>query len=302
MQLRRGYPRDGERGFLKECRRIFLPMSEVVILGAGGLVSPFLLQQLTARGLGGICYSRRTPLPPQGNFVFRPFSSVRTDCPLGATLISPLSVGTLAPLLPELPKPRRVISFSSSQGYTIESPNAIEAAETSLCMHCEDTGIPWTIFRPTMIYCPPIDRNVTAVARIIRKLGFFPLSRTGSGLRQPVHAEDLAIAAADAIGCSAAERRLFDLPGGETLRFRTMVARIFNALHMPPIMIPIPRFALKLSARTLPSLIKSTGLPDGIIERVIALMDTDMVLDAEPAQAAFGYSSRPFTPVFPSQF
>jgi hypothetical protein len=81
-----------------------------------------------------------------------------------------------------------------------------------------------------------------------------------------------------------------------------MVARIFEALHMPPIMIPIPRFALKLSARTLPSLIKGTGLPDGMIERVIALTDTDMVLDAGPAQAAFEYSSRPFTPVFPSQF
>jgi uncharacterized protein YbjT (DUF2867 family) len=153
-----------------------------------------------------------------------------------------------------------------------------------------------------MIYCPPIDRNVTAMARIIRKLGFFPLSGTGSGLRQPVYAEDLAVAAADAIDSSAAERRVFDLPGGETLRFRAMVARIFKALQMPPIMIPVPRFALRLSARALPSLIKSTGLPDGIIERVIGLMDTDMVLDAWPAEAAFGYRARPFAPVFPKQF
>ena len=277
-------------------------MSEVVVLGAGGLVSPFLVQHLTARGAGGICYSRGTPLPPQGNFVFRPFSSIRTDCPPGATLISPLWVGTLAPLLPELPKPRRVISFSSSQVYTVESRNAIEAAESSLRTHCNDAGIPWTIFRPTMIYCPPIDRNVTAVARIIRKLGFFPLPGTGSGLRQPVHAEDLAMAAVDALGSRAAERRSFDLPGGETLRFRTMVARIFKALHMLPIMIPMPRFALNLSARTLPTLIRGTGLPDCMIERVIALTDTDIVFDAGPAQAAFGYSTRPFAPAFPSRF
>jgi hypothetical protein len=57
-----------------------------------------------------------------------------------------------------------------------------------------------------MIYCPLNVRNVTAVARIIRKLGFFPLSGTGSGRRQPVHAEELAIAAADAIDSNAAER------------------------------------------------------------------------------------------------
>jgi hypothetical protein len=67
-------------------------------------------------------------------------------------------------------------------------------------------------------------------------------------------------------------------------------------------MIPIPRFALQLSARALPSLINSSGLPEGIVERVIALMDADMVLDAGPAHAAFGYRARPFTPVFPQQF
>ena len=277
-------------------------MSDVVILGAGGLVAPFLVQHLTSRGVGGICYSRRAPLPPQGNFVFRPFSNIRTDCPPGAMLISPLWVATLAQLLPELPKPRRVISFSSSRVYRSDSRDAIETAETALRAHCDDADIPWTIFRPTMIYCPPIDRNVTAVARIIRKLRFFPLSGAGSGLRQPVYAEDLAIAAADAIDSSEAERQLFDLPGGETLRFRTMVARIFKALHMPPIMIPMPPFALRLSARALPSLINATGLPEGIIERVIASMDTDMALDAGPAHAAFGYRARPFAPVFPAQF
>jgi hypothetical protein len=52
----------------------------------------------------------------------------------------------------------------------------------------------------------------------------------------------------------------------------------------------------------LPSLIKSSGLPEGTIERVIGLMDTDMVLDAGPAHAAFGYRARPFAPVFPKQF
>src|SRR6516164_4951996 len=130
-------------------------MSDVVILGAGGLVAPFLVQHLTSRGVGGICYSRRAPLPPQGNFVFRPFSNIRTDCPPGAMLISPLWVATLAQLLPELPKPRRVISFSSSRVYRSDSRDAIETAETALRAHCDDADIPWTIFRPTMIYCPP---------------------------------------------------------------------------------------------------------------------------------------------------
>jgi nucleoside-diphosphate-sugar epimerase len=277
-------------------------MGDVVILGAGGLVSPFLVQQLTARGVGGICYSRRAPLPPEGNFVFRSFSDIRTDCPPSAILISPLQVTYLAQLLPELPKPRRVISLSSSQLYPAESREGIESAEAALRKHCEKADASWTVFRPTMIYRPPIDRNVTAVARIIRRLRFLPLPGTGSGLRQPVHAEDIAIAAADAIDSPAAEGKLFNLPGGETLRFREMVVRIFKALQMLPIIIPAPRFAVRVTARVLPTLIKSTGLPEGIIERVIALTDADMAFDARPAEAAFGYRPRPFAPVFPDQF
>jgi hypothetical protein len=46
-------------------------MSDVVIVGAGGLIAPFLAEQLTARGAGGICYSRRAPLPARGNYAIR---------------------------------------------------------------------------------------------------------------------------------------------------------------------------------------------------------------------------------------
>jgi hypothetical protein len=160
-------------------------MREVVILGAGGLVSPFLVQQLTARGVGGICYSRRAPLPPQGNFIVRPFADIRTDCPPDAIVISPLWVGTLAQLLPELPKPHRVISFRSSQIYTTESRNAIESAETALRSYCNDAGISCTIFRPTMIYWAPIDRNVTAVHASSASLGSFRFPGPGAACASP---------------------------------------------------------------------------------------------------------------------
>jgi nucleoside-diphosphate-sugar epimerase len=155
-----------------------------------------------------------------------------------------------------------------------------------------------------MVYCPPIDRTVTALARLIRKLRFFPYWGRMNGLRQPLHAEDLAIAAAQAMVSDAAKDLAFDLPGGETLSFRDMVSRIFRALDLPPIMVPIPRFALNIAikpyVKARPSVIGDTSL--GVVDRVIALMNTNMVLDVEPARMAFGFCPRPFAPVFPASF
>ncbi|HLH94615.1 MAG TPA: hypothetical protein VKW08_05800 [Xanthobacteraceae bacterium] len=278
-------------------------MSDVVIIGAGGVIAPLLAEQLTERGAAGICYSRRAPLPARGNFTIRDFSHIRSDCPIDAIVISPLPIGELARLLPELPRPRHVIAMSSSQ---FTSRHMIEPLEASVREFCESAGTAWTILRPTMIYFPPIDRNVTALARIIRRFRFFPFWGRMTGLRQPVHAEDIAVAVAQVMGSEQAKGAVLALPGGETLTFRSMVERIFRALELPPIMVPMPRlllnFALRAYLTARPSVIAASGLPEDTVDRVIAQMNHDMVLDAAPAHAAFGYSARPFAPAFPKSF
>ena len=55
-----------------------------------------------------------------------------------------------------------------------------------------------------------------------------PLVGGGPGLRQPVHAEDLAIGAISAAGNSAAINKFYSLPGGETLAYSEMISRIFD--------------------------------------------------------------------------
>ena len=60
---------------------------------------------------------------------------------------------------------------------------------------CERNNVEWTILRPTLIYEAGRDTNITPLSRLIRRFGFMPLVGGGSGLRQPVHAEDLAIGA-----------------------------------------------------------------------------------------------------------
>ncbi len=60
-----------------------------------------------------------------------------------------------------------------------------------------------------------------------------PLVGGGPGLRQPVHAEDLAIGAIAAASSRAAVGKTYSLPGGETVTYREMIGRLFDGLRLP---------------------------------------------------------------------
>ncbi len=62
-------------------------------------------------------------------------------------------------------------------------------------------GVEWIILRPTLIYGLGRDKNIAEIARFVRRFGFSPLFGKAKGLRQPLHAQDVAgacIAALDA--------------------------------------------------------------------------------------------------------
>ena len=68
-------------------------------------------------------------------------------------------------------------------------------AEENVASECKKYGIKWTIFRPTMIYGCGLDKNIMNIHRFIEKFRFVPIVPPAKGMRQPVHAEDLANAA-----------------------------------------------------------------------------------------------------------
>src|SRR5450755_1937453 len=107
---------------------------------------------------------------------------------------------------------------------------------------CERSNIAWTILRPTLIYAEGRDTNITPLSRLIRRFGFMPLVGGAPGLRQPVHAEDLAIGAIAAASSPAAANKFYSLPGGETLSYREMIGRIFDGLRLPRRTISVPAF------------------------------------------------------------
>lgn len=164
----------------------------------------------------------------------------------------------------------------------------VASAERALRDWAADTGVGLTILRPTLIYGAGQDRTVTAAARFIRRFGVYPVWGPANGLRQPVHADDLAAAALAALASPAAAGRTYALGGGETLAYREMISRIFAALGRGPRCVRVPG---------LPALLAFAGavIPGSELTADVARrMNMDLDFDDGAATADFGYAPRAF--------
>ena len=153
-------------------------------------------------------------------------------------------------------------------------------------------GAQATLLRPTLVYGAGRDHTLTRIAALARRWRRFVLPRDACGLRQPVHVDDLADVAFAACDAAATHGRAYALPGGETLPYREMVARVLAVLEPPPRLheVPAPVFAAALlGARAL-------GKVGGFGDAAVARMRSDLVFDLAPAQRDFGYAPRMFRP------
>lgn len=195
---------------------------------------------------------------------------------------------------------QRLIAFGSTSVFTKRGGTQAEqslmerltTAERAIETRCAEAGVRWSIFRPTIIYCPGLDRSLTLLTRFIRHMRFFPVVGCADGLRQPVHADDLAKACISLLASEAGWNRSYNLSGGETLGYREMLTRIFGRQGRRPRIVRVPeglfRFAL-VFARLLPAY---RSLNIEMVRRV----NIDMNFDHSSASEAFGYDPRPFQP------
>jgi nucleoside-diphosphate-sugar epimerase len=277
-----------------------------LILGATSFVGHFLALRLSPAG---------TPLglsrsPPQGVPHIDWMAGDLRDPDLAAALPRISIVYSLAPIwlvptvLPAIiaAGASRVVAVSTTSRFTkIDSPIAAErrmaeqwiGGEAKLIAICERAGVAWTILRPTMIYAEGRDRNISRVAGLIRRFGVAPLSGGGEGLRQPVHADDLAAAAIAAASSAAARNQAYNLAGGETLTYREMVGRIFDGLGRPRRIVSVPPWLWRFAF----SLVRPI-LPPGVNAAMGLRMGKDMTFDSEAARRDLGWNPRGFHPQF----
>ncbi len=290
---------------------------QVLVSGASSQLGAFLLPLLQAGGYRVLALSRRAPRsavsvsdrvrwqdpgPALGEDYDR-------DSGPGAQSSFLVSCGPLelaCRLVSRQEGLHRAVAFSSSSVLTKADSNdpaerrrmaEIEAAEIQLRDLCGERGISLLLLRPTLIYGCGLDSNVSLLARFGRRFGFIPVAGPAAGLRQPVHAEDLAALAVRAIGADHLPEGISAACGGDTLSYRAMAEKIAPACGPRVRAVSLPPGLLSAGVRAARLFPANRGIGPEMVRR----QAVDMVFDDSALRKTLDYSPRPFEPR-PSDF
>ncbi len=194
---------------------------------------------------------------------------------------------------------RRVVALSSTSRFTkADSSDPSEqrvaarlaVGEQELIDWAEKKGVAWVVLRPTLIYGLGRDKNISSIAALIRRFGFFPLLGAAKGLRQPIHASHVAIACRQAMSHSGVVNQGYNISGSETLTYKEMVRRVFAAMGREPRFLRVPLVLFRVALALLHLLPRFRGVSIGMAER----MNQDMIFDHSHASRDFGFNPGPF--------
>ena len=264
-------------------------MRTALIFGASGAVGGFFLPLLDG-------HYRLMPVSrlPRNGWRTGDLLDAAANWPITDIVISLGPLDAFATWLErQATAPQRVIALSSMSAESKRaSPDPIErelaarlrAAEQRLLTAGKRHGCTCTIFRPTLIYGAGKDRSLAPIARAMRRWHLAPIPLGATGLRQPVHAADLAAACAAAIANPISYGKTYELGGGERLSFTSMLRRVRAAQPGFVLPLPVPLVALRVLAPLLRSF--STG--------ALARLQEPLLADNGPAVRDLGYSPRDF--------
>jgi nucleoside-diphosphate-sugar epimerase len=167
----------------------------------------------------------------------------------------------------------------------------IVAGEEALIEWAQANEASWTLLRPTMIYGFGMDKNVCVIANFIHRFHFFTTLGKASGLRQPIHARDVAAACHAALQRDAAANQSYNLSGAEIISYREMVNRIFHVLGKRPRFVQIPLWMFSVAVSIVRILPRFRSWSSAMAER----MNQDMAFDHDAAARDLGFTPQGFS-------
>ncbi len=276
----------------------------VGVLGATSFVGACLIPLLVHAKYGVIALSRSQQAPQQS---VQWISLPQDNADLG--VVSVVSVPLWIAVCPIVVVPqyfelleragvRRLVVLSSTSRFTkTESSSPLEQelaaalarSEQLVEQWAKNRGVEWVVLRPTLIYGLGLDRNINEIARFIQRFGFFPTMGKAVGMRQPIHARDVAKACVAALSSTACDRA-YNISGAETLSYRAMVERVFGFMGRKPRFLPIPLFAFQIAIACLRPLPRFAKWTPAMAQR----MNQDLVFDHSDASRDLGFKPRQF--------
>jgi nucleoside-diphosphate-sugar epimerase len=274
-----------------------MPVS--VVFGASGAIGRFLLPRLLQADHDVVAVTR-APLASghaRLRWIAGGLPGAVPQLPAGATIFSLGPLDVFAEWLAATgPRDARVVAIGSRSIATKrDSADAAERdvaarlarAEASL----DRTEARVTLLRPTLIYGAGLDRSLAPIVAFARRWHVFPYVAGATGLRQPVHAEDLA-GACVALARAVPSRRSYDVGGGERIAFSAMLRRVRASLPFAALALPVPLALARAGAgiaRVSPAFRAASA-------GALARLREDLVVDHAAAAADFGWSPRAFDP------
>lgn len=270
----------------------------VVVIGASSQIGHFLLQRLSQSRTAVLAVSRRA----HAGHALDGVEWMRADLPSVTLPQQPFeAMASFGPMdrlaewlaqLPCAPVAKLVATSSmsvlskrkSAETEERELAQRLATGEQALIAQCERLGIDWLILRPTLIYGAGLDRSLTPIAQRALRWRVFPVPMA-NGLRQPVHADDIAKAVQVAFDLPRLGGRILQIGGGERLPYREMFKRVRASLSRSTICLPLPMGMMRGLARCLPR-----------IRGPVSRLQQDLIADNGELIQALGVQPRPFRP------
>lgn len=273
----------------------------VGVLGARSLVGDALLPLLAQNGWQVIAFSRQQLPMLSQNVQWQPLEPLPVlDMPI-AWWISVAPIWILPDYFEWLrqKKIRKIIVLSSTSRFTKDTSSdlaeqavarRLAEAEQKLEVWATQHHIQYVILRPTLIYGNGKDKNIAEIARFIRQFCFFPVLGQANGLRQPIHAQDVANVCVSALAVTSASQLAYNISGAETLTYRQMVQQIFAALEYKPKILTVPLWLFRGIICCMRIFPRYRQWSSAMAER----MNRDLVFDHQLAVQDLAFSPRKF--------
>ena len=182
---------------------------------------------------------------------------------------------------------RRYVHMSA-MGARIGAPSRYHQTKVSAEELVRNSGLDWTILRPSLIYGPG-DGVVSLFDRMSRWSPIVPVIGSGEGLLQPVDVADVARVFVSALSKTGTRGRTFEVGGPSTVAFSLLLRGILSRLHRRRWIVHLPLPLARLQAAVFEFVFpRVLGLASPLNRDQIAMLQEDNVADCDETWREFG--------------
>ncbi len=224
---------------------------KVLLAGGTGFTGRRALRLLVDRGHSVTCYARAesdtAEMYALGVPVMR--GELEDEVALAEAAAGHEALASAGPLTPDIATAivnaakragvTRVLVIGTTSIFTNLNAKS-KSQKTEAERIVRESGLDYTVLRPTMIYGTHEDRNMCKLVRYLKSHRMIPVFGPGTSLQQPVYVEDLAMAFVLALESPAAIGKAYDVAGGNAVTYNEVIDTTARLLGRRVMRVHIP--------------------------------------------------------------